>query len=211
MSLGSDHLGSGDNLKAWPRGDAGRSRKPLNSGRRYDYALAAGEMIFFEHGRLGQLGGPPGRLPHVLGYLGLKLDCASNIDLDYFRQGDEEARGRGESNRAFFMSHVAQKYQMPLDYVRELFTRDYLYRDEIDPRHELSGHGTTTLIQTCLPGVVKRPYREPGPDKAYQALAYLLQMLPGSVYEANLVEFMFEHLEANGQTDVRSRWAALWR
>jgi hypothetical protein len=57
MSLGSDHLGSGDNLKAYARGDAGRTRKPLNSGQRYDYALAASEMIFFDHGRFGELGG----------------------------------------------------------------------------------------------------------------------------------------------------------
>jgi hypothetical protein len=100
---------------------------------------------------------------------------------------------------------------MPLDYVQELFDRDYFYRDEIDPRTELSGGGTTVPIERCLPAVVKRPFQEPGPDAAYQALAYLLRVLPGSVYEANLVEFMFEHLEANGQTDVRSRWAALWR
>jgi len=194
--------------KAYPRGEAGRRRPPLSSGTRYDYALATGSMIFFGEGMRGQLGGSPWMLATILDWLGLHVECASTIRMDLYVEREKASRAAGDANRAF-MTHAAHTYGMPLDYVRELWTRDYLYRDEIDPRWELAGLAGSSIVEPCLPGVVKQTFGES--NAAYRALELLLRALPGSVYEANLLEFMFEHHEANGRPDVRARWAAMWR
>lgn len=209
MSLGDDHLGDLSNLRKYPRGDRGRSRPPLNSGRLYDYVITTPAIVFYEHGKCGELGNDIGLLKHIIGYLGLKLECTHSVDIDYYEKQDKKSRAAGQAQPGFFMSNVAQEYQMSFEYVQELFTRDYLYRDEIDPRWGLSGLAGNSILIECLPGVVKREYGKS--DAAFSALEMLLRALPGSVYEANLLEFMFEHNEANGNKDVRNRWSQLWR
>ncbi len=205
--LGRDFLGSRTAKRKYPRGDAGRSRPPLRAGTRYDCALGVGgQIIFFGEGKLGELGGDPFELRSILSWLGLEVVCANTIRLDYYRAQDARSRAAGESNRNFFITHAAHEYKMSREYVQELFTRDYLYRDEIDPRWELAGRGATALIEECLPGLVTK--RHSKDQEAFKALTMLLQVLPGYVYEANLLEFMFEHREANGDDKVRYDWAA---
>ena len=209
-SLGSDHLGSMSHLRKYPRGESGRSRRPLNTGRLYDYAITTSAIVFFAEGMRGQLGpGPSLELKTIIAWLGMSLECAFSVDMDYYQKCEAQSRAAGETNRGFFTSHAAHEYKMPRDYVQELFGRDYLYRDEIDPRLALSGLAGSSNLVECLPGVVRHNFKEG--HAAYRALEMLLRALPGSVYEANLLEFMFEHNEANGKQDVRSRWSALWR
>jgi hypothetical protein len=208
-NLGSDYLGSATPRRKYPRGDTGRSRPPLNSGRRYEYALSTGAIIFFDEGKRGELGGSPHELKDILGWLGLKLDCASTIPMDYYLKREAESRAKGEANRNFFIGHAAHEYQMPPEYVQELLTREYLYRDEIDPRWELSSLASLSLIEQCLPAVIRQESDESA--NGFKALTMLLHALPGSVYSANLLEFMFEHHEANGRTNIRSEWAAARR
>jgi hypothetical protein len=159
-------------------------------------------MIFFEGGRLGQLGGYPGKLKIVMQWLQLEFECASNLRLDYHEQRQQEARAKGLTNLAFDISYVANEYKMSRDYVEELQQRDYLYRDELGPRLQLASHSGSSLMQECLPGVVRQVN-----NSAYEALEGLLRALPGKVYLGNLQEFMLEYHEANGRMDIRRRWA----
>ena len=90
--------------------------------------------------------------------------------------------------------------------MRELSTRDYLYRDEIDARLELADTAGTATCFDCLPGVIKRDYSNKSNKEAFTEIAILLMALPGSVYSRNLLEFLFEYHEDHGRANFRQDW-----